>query len=138
MTDAMTIAASGMQAASLQLSAAASNIVNMNDSGPVPATPPDQAVAQVSGAVYQPLTVSQSSTPGGGVRATLEASLPSYYLAYDPNAPFANLQGMVATPNTDLASQIANLNNAAISFRASLAAFKAASRMFKSLLDTAL
>ena len=59
----MNIAVSGMQAASLQLSAAASNIVNMNDSGAVPGTPPDQAVAQVSGAVYQPLTVSQSTTP---------------------------------------------------------------------------
>jgi flagellar basal-body rod protein FlgC len=135
MTDAMTIAASGMEAASLQLGAAASNIVNMNSSGPVP---PDQAVAQVSGAVYQPLIASQTSTPGGGVRATLEASLPSYTLAYDPNAPFANLQGMVATPNTDLASEIANLNNAAISFRASLAAFEASSRMYKALLNTAL
>ena len=66
----------------------------------------------------------------------VRASVPAYYLAYDPNAPFANLQGMVATPNVDLASEIANLNDAAIGFRANLAAFQASSRMFKSLLNT--
>jgi flagellar basal-body rod protein FlgC len=136
MTDAMNIAVSGIGAASLQLNAAASNIVNMDSSGPVPLTPPGQAVAQVSGAVYQPLAVSQNTTPGGGVRAALEASLPSYYLAYDPNAPFANLQGMVAMPNADLASEIAKLHDAADSFRANMATFQASSRMFKTLLNT--
>jgi flagellar basal-body rod protein FlgC len=134
MTDAMNIAASGMQAASLQLAAAASNMVNLDSSGPVPGTPPDQA--GISGAVYQPLTVSQNTAPDGGVSAVVLASVPAYYLAYDPNAPFANLQGMVATPNVDLASEIANLNDAAIGFRANLAAFQASSRMFKSLLNT--
>ena len=134
MTETMNIAASGMQAASLQLAAAASNIVNLNSSGPVPGSPPDPA--GISGAVYQPLTVSQNTAPDGGVSAVVQASVPAYYLAYDPNAPFANLQGMVAMPSVDLASEIANLNDAAIGFRANLAAFQASSRMFKSLLNS--
>jgi len=112
MGGAMSIAASGMQAASLRLGAAASNIVN-KDSGN-----------------YHPVSVTQSPTPGGGVSASLQ---PVALLAYDP--AYANVQGMIAKPNVDLATEIVNLNLASHSFRASMQAYKAASDMFKSLLD---
>jgi flagellar basal-body rod protein FlgC len=135
MSDGMSISASGMQAASLWLNAAASNIANQDSSGPVPATPPSQAVVQSPGSVYQPVTVAQSPVPGGGVAASLQASLPAYTLAYDPQAPYANPQGVVAMPNTDLPTEFVNLSEAANSFRASLAAFKASSSMFKALLN---
>lgn len=136
MMDGMSIAASGLQAAGLQFSAAASNIANLNDSGPVPGTPPQQPQAQGQGASYQPLTVVQSPVPGGGVSASIQPSLPAHTLAYDPGAPFANMQGMVAMPNTDLATQMADLGQAANDFKANLAVYAASSRMFKSLLNT--
>ena len=135
MTDAMTISASGLQAAMQTLSSVASNIANANSDGPVPTTPPTQAVAQTAGSVYQPTVSVQSAAPGGGVTTSLQPSLPAYNLAYDPQAPYANMQGMVATPNVDMPSQIVTQIEAANSFRANLAVYKVASGLYKSLLD---
>jgi flagellar basal-body rod protein FlgC len=136
MADAMTIAASGMQAAVQSLTAIAANIANANSNGPVPSTPPTQAVVQASGSVYQPVVSVQSPLPGGGVTSSLQPSLPAYTLAYNPAAPYANMQGMVATPNVDMPSQIVGMMEAANSFRANLAVYRTSSRLFKSLLDT--
>jgi flagellar basal-body rod protein FlgC len=136
MTDAMTISASGMQAAIQTLSSVAANLANANSDGPVPTTPPTQAVAQTAGSVYQPTISVQSAAPGGGVTASPQPSLPAYNLAYDPQAPYANMQGMVATPNVDMPTQILDQIEAVNSFRANLAVYKAASGLYKSLLDT--
>ena len=137
MTDAMTISASGMRAAIATLSSVAENLANANSDGPVPTTPPTQSVAQTAGSVYQPTISVQSAAPGGGVTASLQPSLPAYNLAYDPQAPYANMQGMVATPNVDMPTQILDQIEAANSFRANLAVYKAASGLYKSLLDIA-
>jgi flagellar basal-body rod protein FlgC len=136
MADAMTIAASGMQAATLALASVASNVANADTTGPVPTTPPSQAVAQTPGSVYQPTVAVQSTTSDGGVAASLQPSLPGYNLSYDPQAPYANMQGMIASPNVDLASQVVDQISAVNDFRANLAVFRTASQMYKSLLDT--
>ncbi|HWU54794.1 MAG TPA: flagellar basal body rod C-terminal domain-containing protein [Rhizomicrobium sp.] len=117
MGNAMSIAASGMQAASVRLEAAASNIVNMDSGG------------------YQPVSVAQSPAPDGGVSTSLQPVTPASLLAYDPASPYANVQGMVAQPNVDMATEIVNMKEAANSFRASIQAYKTASQMFKTLLD---
>jgi flagellar basal-body rod protein FlgC len=117
MGNAMSIAASGMQAASVRLEAAASNIVNMDSNG------------------YQPVSATQSATPEGGVSASLQPVTPASLLAYDPASPYANVQGMVAQPNVDLPTEIVNMKLASHSFEASIQAYKAASQMFKTLLD---
>ena len=134
MDDAMAIAASGMAAASASLTAAASNIANMETAGPVPATTPMGPLPASSG-VYQPVSATTQALPGGGVTAAISNTLPSYSLAYDPSAPFANLQGMVAAPNVDLAAQAVNQLSSALAFRANLAVFQVASKNFKALLD---
>jgi flagellar basal body rod protein FlgC len=56
-------------------------------------------------------------------------------LAYDPHAPYANMQGMITPPGSDLATDMVRLREAKNGFEANLAAFKASSQMFKSLLD---
>lgn len=109
MDQAGSIALSGLQAASLRLEAAASNIVNSGSDA------------------YQPVTVSQSPSPGSGVRATL--------LAYDPSAPYASLQESVAPQGVDLPSELVNLKLAEHDFRAGLLAYKASAEMFQTLLD---
>ncbi|HET7085117.1 MAG TPA: flagellar basal body rod C-terminal domain-containing protein [Rhizomicrobium sp.] len=129
MNDGIGIAASGLAAASLWLTATASNIANMNDAAPAPDAPPGAPAA------YQPLTVSQTPLPDGGVSASLQPRLPASTLAYDPSAPFANLQGMVTMPNVDLATEFTQLIQARESFRANLAVFKTSSGMFQTLLD---
>lgn len=131
----MAIAASGMTAAVTSLTASASNIANMQTTGSVPASGPTQPIPANSGA-YQAVSVSQQAQPGGGVTATVSNTLPSYTLAYDPAAPFANLQGMVAAPNVDPVAEAANQMSASLAFRANLAVFKTAEKDFKSLLDT--
>jgi|KBSMisStandDraft_5_1062788.scaffolds.fasta_scaffold52048_3 flagellar basal-body rod protein FlgC len=133
MSDGTGIAASGIRAASLWLEAAASNIANMNDTGPV--SDPSQVLAAGGGQVYQPVSVAQQSQPGGGVTASLQPVQPASTLAYDPGSPFANVQGQVAMPNVDLATKLVNMTQAVHSFRANLAVFKAASHMSKTLLD---
>ena len=125
MDSVMSISVSGMQAASLRLNAAASNIVNANS---------DSAVSAGAGA-YQPVSVSQSATPNGGTSASLQPVTPSSLLAYNPSSPYSNVQGMVAQPNVDLPTELVNMKEAANDFRASLAAYKTSSDMFKSLLD---
>lgn len=133
MSGVTSIAASGIRAASLWLEAAASNIANMNDAGPV--ADPAQVLAAGAGQVYQPVSVAQQPQPGGGVAASLQPVQPPSTLAYDPNAPFANMQGMVAVPNVDLATQLVDMTQAAHSLRANVAVFKVASQMSKTLLD---
>ena len=113
MGSAMSISASGLAAASLRLQAAASNIVNA-DSGP-----------------YQPVSVSQAPAQGGGVNVSVQPV--TSLLAYNP--AYANMQGIVAEPNVDLPTEIVNMKEAENSFRASLAAYKVSSQMFKALLD---
>ena len=135
MDASMAIAASGMAAASASLTATASNVANMDTSGPVPASSPDQPVPANSG-LYQPVSTTTQTSPDGGVTATVSDTLPSYTLAYDPAAPFANLQGMVATPNVDPVAQAVNQLSASEAFRANLAVFETASKNFKTLLDT--
>jgi flagellar basal-body rod protein FlgC len=135
MESAMAIAASGMAAASTSIAVSASNIANMDSTGPVPATNPSQPVPQTPGSVYQPVSASLTASPGGGVQATTSNILPSYTLAYDPSAPFANLQGMVAAPNVDPVAETVDQISAAAAFQANLAVFKAADKDFNSLLD---
>lgn len=110
MGSAMDISVAGMQAASQWFSTSAASIVALTSA---PLSPPPQTPADA----------------GGG-------SLPPFLLSYDPQAPYANMQGMVATPDGDLASQMVHLHQAANSFRANLLAFKVSSRMIDNLLDT--
>lgn len=126
MSNAMSISASGLAAASLRLQAAASNIVNADSNG--------TAAASKSSA-YQPVSVGQVPAPSGGVSASLQPVTPASVLAYDPASPYANVQGMIAQPNVDLPTEIVNMKEAANDFRASLAAYKVSSQMFKALLD---
>lgn len=129
MDSAMSIAASGMQAASLQLMASASNIANVQSDGPLAAGAP-------AASAYQPVTVNQATAPGGGVQASLSSVTPGSVLAYDPGAPFANLQGMVAAPNVDPAAEMMNQLTASIAFKANLAVFKAAESDDRALFQT--
>ncbi len=126
----MSIAASGMAAAMTSLTASASNIANADSTGPVPGP----QAANFPGSVYQPAVVVQTALPDGGVSATVLRPT-SYAQSYNPSAPFADAQGMVATPNVDLASEMVNQLQATLAFRANLKMFQAADRNAKSLLD---
>lgn len=131
----MNIAVSGLGAASLRLAASASNIANMRTRGPLPATPPNQDVPQGPGQVYQARRVEQIANPGGGVSASLQASQPAYRSVFDPHAPFANADGMVAEPDVDIAGEFVNMMQARMAFGANLAVIRTVNQNAKSLFD---
>jgi flagellar basal-body rod protein FlgC len=133
-----TIPLSGMQAASLRLTAAASNIANANSNGALPdANGTVPAGAQTA---YQPVRVEQSSMPvsngvGGTTIGTVRNISPSYVAAYEPGASYANEQGMVATPNVDMANEMLNLVMAKADFSLNAVSAETINDMVKRLYD---
>jgi flagellar basal-body rod protein FlgC len=143
----LSIATSGLSAASLRLNVTASNIANVRTTGPLPAT----GGSGTSGgtgtssnnstfpAAYVPLRVNQvdqsSGSTSGGTVATVSTVSPSFVAQFDPSAPFANQGGLVAAPNIDLASQFIQLLTAKYDFAANAKVIQAYDDTTKSLLD---
>jgi flagellar basal-body rod protein FlgC len=139
MSSALSIATSGMAAASLRLDVAASNIANMQSTGPLPASGSGTASPSSGFAAYVPLTVDQVSISGGsgpsGTSATVSTVSPSFVPRSDPSAPFADQNGLVAAPNVDLTNEVVQTVIAKYEFATNAKVAKTASDMSKSLLD---
>jgi len=136
MNPAITTALSGMTANAVRLRNSASNVANMQTRGAIPSTPPSQAVSGGNGPqVYQAVTTQLSTTASGGVSAGTNPTLPSYLVGYDPQASFANEDGMVALPNVDLAREAVEQIVAQHSYEANIATIRTADEMERSLLD---
>jgi flagellar basal-body rod protein FlgC len=138
--NAQSIAASGMNAASLRLEAAASNIANAQTEGVLP---PPRPLAQPAGtqapelqAVYDPRWVDQVSlsSGAGGVSASIKAR-PDYSPAYKPDATYADAKGFVAVPNVDMAQETVGLITAQQSFKANMSVYQTADAMQQALLN---
>ena len=130
MLSAISSALSGMMAATRRLDASASNVANAQSDGPL-------AGANASSpAAYQPVEVVQSAGTGGnGTVATYAPVKPATVPAYDPSAPYADSQGLVAAPNVDPVRETVNQLTARASYEANLRTVQTADRMQKSLLD---
>lgn len=128
MGNALLIAVSGLNAASLRLSTAANNIANANDTGALQPAPGQSQP-------FQPQQVVQQAAPGGGTIATEVPVTPASDPAPDPNSPFANAQGLVAVPNVDTAQQLVNTQVAGVSYDANLKVIEIASQMQGYLLN---
>lgn len=127
----MTIAASGMAAASRRLEVAASNIANARTNGalPGPDTPPDAPQP------YAPLRVDQVEIAGGGTRAQVSEAGTEPVPEYDPSAPYANENGMVAAPNVDITRELVEAAIAKYTFAANAAVMRTGAQMNKAVLD---
>jgi flagellar basal-body rod protein FlgC len=133
MSTISTIALTGMNAATRRVEVSASNIANAMDTGALPGA--DGTVPAGAPRAYAPLEVQQTSGPGGGTRTTVTTATPSTVAVSDPQAPFANQNGLVAAPNVDLAGQILGQMLASYSFAADATVIKADDRMTRALLD---
>jgi flagellar basal-body rod protein FlgC len=137
----LSIATSGLSAASLRLNVTANNIANALSTGPLPSSSGSGssggATSNNSGfpPVYVPLQVNQTDQASGGTVANVAPVSPSFVVQSDPSAPFANQDGLVAAPNVDLASQLVELLTAKYSFAANAKVIQAYSDTTKSLLD---
>ena len=128
MINAISIALSGLTASVKRVEASASNIANVSTTGALnPADGP---------APYTPLTTTQKSVDGGGVRAEIVTTEPAFTPAFSPNSPFANADGLIAAPNIDLATEAVNLKLAELTYKANLQTIRTAEEMSDELLST--
>jgi flagellar basal-body rod protein FlgC len=129
MTDALSIAVSGLMAQGMRLAAAANNITNAATVGALPT-----AAAPVS-TVYRPLSVSYAALTGGGVAATVTENKEGFSAVFDPSNFYANNEGLIAAPNVNLVSESVNILESKILFRADIALIKSQKDMMDELLD---
>ncbi|PCI32165.1 MAG: flagellar biosynthesis protein FlgC [Alphaproteobacteria bacterium] len=131
MFKALQTSVSGLIASSTRLNVAASNIVNARvASSPKGTTGPRQTFR----AGYSPQRVAQTTTAGGGVRATGAPVSPASLSVYDPTSPFANEQGAVDMPNVSLPVEISELRRARHAYEANAKVIKTLDDTFKTLL----
>ena len=136
---AIGTALSGLQASMMRLNASASNVANIESTGPVPPVspaqpiPPRQQPNQAS--VYQAIRAQQSDVKGGGTIATYKPVSPSYRLRPDPTSPHANAQGLVGAPNVDLAGELTEQLSAQLAFKANLKVIETANRLHDSMFE---
>ena len=114
MTTAVSIAQSGLAAATLSLNVSAANIANIGDTSPI------------GTASYTPSQAVYSTVTGGGVTAQAVTVKPSQLIAYDPSSPIATAQGFLQTPDIDPISEVSNQLQAKGAFAYSLQALKTA------------
>lgn len=128
MNSAATIALSGLAADQQWLGTIASNLANAQEAFALPQAAPGGAM-QGGPVPFQPATVALSVDATGAVVAQTVPQTPAYMVAYDPAAPFANVQGLVGMPAVDLARQVAAQAEAMANYRANLAVMAAAGQM---------
>ena len=133
MSNISSIAVSGLNAATRRLEVSASNIANQQSTGALPG--PNGTVPAGAPQAYRPLQVNQTAVPGGGTQASITSASPSIVPVSDAQAPFANADGLVASPNVDLAQELIGQLVAKYSYTANLATLKADRAMSKALLD---
>lgn len=131
MSIASTIAVSGLNVAMLRLQVAAGNIANSLSDGPLANTPNPENFP----AAYTPLRVNQTDVAGGGTSGNVSSVSPATVSIFDPTAPFANSDGMVASPNVDLAKEMIQLLIARYSFAANAQVIRADAQMSAALLN---
>jgi flagellar basal-body rod protein FlgC len=133
MSSISTIALSGMNAAARRLEVSASNIANVTSTGALPNA--DGTLPAGAPSAYAPLQLVQTASAGGGTQTAVTAVTPSTTAISDPQAPFANQDGLVAAPNVDLSQEMVGQMIASYSFAANATVMNADDRMTKALLD---
>lgn len=133
MSSISTIAVSGMNAAARRLEVSASNVANVLSTGAVPNA--DGTVPAGAPQAYAPLELVQTASAGGGTQTAVTTVSPSTTAVYDPQAPFANQDGLVAAPNVDLAQEMISQLIASYTFAANATVMKADDRMTGALLN---
>jgi flagellar basal-body rod protein FlgC len=133
MSSISAIALSGLNAASRRLQVSASNVANSQTTGALPNA--DGTVPAGAPVAYAPLALVQTADAGGGVQTSITTVTPSTTAVFDPQASFANQDGLVAAPNVDLAQEFVGQLLASYSFAANAAVLKADDRNTKALID---
>ena len=130
MSNVLSIAVSGMTAATRRLEVSARNVANVRSTGALPADAPPEVQR-----AFEALRLDQTEAPGGGAATTVSTVSPPVVPVYDPSAPFADENGMVAAPNVDLENEVVQQMIARYAFAANVGVARADAAMKKALLD---
>jgi len=133
MNSISTIALSGMTAATRRLDVSASNVANAMSTGALPNA--DGTLPAGAPRAYAPLDVVQTASAAGGTQTTVTTATPSTTAVSDPQAPFADPNGLVAAPNVDLSQEMIGQMLASYSFAANATVMTVADSMTKALLN---
>jgi flagellar basal-body rod protein FlgC len=133
MSVVLSIATSGLVAAARRLEVSARNVANALSSGPSPDA--DAAIKESYPAAYNALRVDQVEAAGGGTLAIVRQDSPGTVPTFDPNAPYADANGMVSAPNVDLANEAVQQLMAREAFAMNAMVVRTYAQMMKSLLD---
>jgi flagellar basal-body rod protein FlgC len=133
MSSIASIAASGMLAAMQRLQVSADNVANADSDGPLRSAP---AAAQAQyPAAYAPQHVDQVETAGGGTAAVVSNVEPGTVAMFDPGAPYADANGLVASPTVDYAAEAMAQVTASYEFAFNALVMRVYSQIMKSGLD---
>lgn len=133
MVGSINASVAGLEAAAKRVAASANNIAHAQDTIATERAQVDpvRAPAPVGGAEaadlrrpYRPVDVVQVTGEDGAPRAIERPRDPPHELAYRPDDPVADENGLVARPRVDLATEQVNLIAAQRAYEASLNAFK--------------
>ena len=127
MIGAISTALTGLAASSKKVEASATNIANMGSAGSLDPASPNKP--------YEALTTVQTANGTGGVTSTNVPKKPGFVNAYAPDSPFANSEGLVGTPNVDLAEEAVNLKIAELTYKANISVLKTADEMSEELMN---
>lgn len=133
MSTIATIALSGMTAAVRRVEVSASNIANVRSNGALPG--PTGTVPASQPSAYTPLRINQTAGATGGTQTTVTTTGEPPVPTPDPQAPFADPNGMVAAPAVDLTREMVEQVIASYTFTANARVMKAGHEMTKTLLD---
>jgi len=123
------VAQSGMGAYKLWIDAVADNVANIDN-----ITSTDQQAFQERFVLVQ--AVEDESGAGDGVVVTGAAfGDPNGRLAYEPNHPLADVNGMVRRPDIDLSDQMVFLQVAQRGYQANINAFERAREAYEAALS---
>lgn len=125
--NALYTAVSGLEAASRRIETGARNIANLQTAGRVGATDPSEQA-------FRAQTVQQTAVEGG-TRATVVSRDPATRLAFSPNSPLANGDGLIEVPNVDLGEELVSQISAEAAFKANAAVIREVDEQTDTLLD---
>ncbi len=128
MMKAINTALTGLSAASKSIEAGANNIANISSAGSL--TP------ESNNQPYNTQIVTKQANKAGGVSANITTKNPAFIPAYSPDSPFADENGNIGVPNTDLAEEAIKIKLAELSYKANLSVIKTATELQEELLKS--
>ncbi|MCC3306293.1 flagellar basal body rod protein FlgC [Sneathiella sp. HT1-7] len=127
MTSILGSAISGMAAATKRVEVSAQNLVNANSVGTPGAMDENQS--------YKAVEPVQTTDETGAPNVKVREKDPATAHVYAPQNPLANQEGLVESPNVDMAEEIVNQNVALHSYRANVKMFEVWSELQKTAID---